>query len=94
MNLTYAFIFPYTRGDMNPVSHHNIRQYPVIIESDETGGFVVECPSFEGCFSQGETMDEALKNIKEVIEMCLEEERETASAAFPQRQVGIHLVTV
>jgi len=79
---------------MDRISHHTVRQYPVIVESDETGGFVVECPAFEGCFSQGETMDEALENIKEVIAMCLEEERETASSPLPQRQVGIHLVAV
>jgi len=33
----------------------------------------VTCPLFKGCHSYGETIDEALKNIKEVIEMCLEE---------------------
>jgi predicted RNase H-like HicB family nuclease len=33
----------------------------------------VSCPLFKGCHSYGETVDEALENIKEVIEMCLEE---------------------
>jgi len=50
-------------------------QFPVVIEKDEDGFYVVECPVLEGCYSQGKTMDEALKNIREVIELCLEEEK-------------------
>lgn len=48
-------------------------QFPIIIEQDEDGYYVVECPIFDGCYTQGETIDEALKNIEEVIAMCLEE---------------------
>jgi len=44
----------------------------VIIEPDETGGYVVSCPSLPGCHSQGETIDEALANIREAIELYLE----------------------
>jgi predicted RNase H-like HicB family nuclease len=44
----------------------------VIIEPDETGGYVVSCPSLPGCHSQGETLDEAIANIKEAIELYLE----------------------
>jgi predicted RNase H-like HicB family nuclease len=39
---------------------------------DEDGWFVVECPVIPGCMSQGKTLDEALKNIKEAIDGCLE----------------------
>ncbi|MBI2909676.1 MAG: type II toxin-antitoxin system HicB family antitoxin [Chloroflexi bacterium] len=46
---------------------------PIIIETDEDGYFIVSCPLFKGCHSYGKTIDEALDNIKEVIEMCLEE---------------------
>ncbi len=46
---------------------------PVIIEMDEDGYYIVSCPLFKGCHSYGETIDEALANIREVIEMCLEE---------------------
>ncbi|KUK66512.1 MAG: Uncharacterized protein family (UPF0150) [Parcubacteria bacterium 34_609] len=46
---------------------------PVIIEMDEDGYYIVSCPLFKGCHSYGENIDEALKNILEVIEMCLEE---------------------
>ncbi len=46
---------------------------PIIIEIDEDGYYIVSCPLFKGCHSYGETIDEALENIREVIEMCLED---------------------
>jgi predicted RNase H-like HicB family nuclease len=44
----------------------------VTIDRDEDGVWVVECPSIPGCVSQGRTKQEALKNIKEAIGVCLE----------------------
>lgn len=46
---------------------------PVIIEIDEDQVFIVSCPTFKGCHSFGYTIDEAMSNLREVIEMCLEE---------------------
>lgn len=46
-------------------------QYPVIAQEDVSGGYWVSCPVLEGCYSQGETIDEALKNIREAIELVL-----------------------
>jgi len=46
---------------------------PIIIESDEDGVYIVSCPSLKSCHSYGYTINEALDNIKEVIELCLEE---------------------
>ena len=43
-------------------------------------GFVVSCPAIPGCHSQGETEEEALVNIKEAIEGCLEVLNERARA--------------
>jgi predicted RNase H-like HicB family nuclease len=50
-----------------------IYDFKVIVEPDETGGYVVTCPSLPGCYSQGETLDEALANIKEAILLCIED---------------------
>jgi len=47
-------------------------KYRVIIEQDEEGMYIAECPSLPGCISQGRTCEEALKNIKEAIEGYLE----------------------
>jgi len=44
----------------------------VILEKQEEGGYTAYIPSLPGCVSQGETKEEALKNIKEAIELYLE----------------------
>lgn len=43
-------------------------KYRVLIEPDEDGKFVAECPSLPGCVSQGETRAEALRNVQEAID--------------------------
>ncbi|NEN24097.1 type II toxin-antitoxin system HicB family antitoxin [Cryomorpha ignava] len=48
---------------------------PVLIETDEDGVYIVSCPVFKGCHSYAKTVNEAMDNIKDVIEMCLAEER-------------------
>ena len=45
-----------------------ILKYRVVIEQDEDGMFVVECPSLPGCVSQGRTRAEALANIADAIQ--------------------------
>jgi predicted RNase H-like HicB family nuclease len=45
---------------------------PVIITPGEDGYFVAEIPVLPGCISQGKTRQEALTNIKEAAELCLE----------------------
>jgi predicted RNase H-like HicB family nuclease len=49
------------------------KEFYVVIERDEDGIYIGEVPQLKACYSQGETIDELMKNIKEVIEMCLEE---------------------
>lgn len=48
----------------------------IVLEEQEEGGFTVYVPSLSGCISQGDAVKEALKNIKEAIELCLETEIE------------------
>ncbi len=50
-----------------------VYDFKVILEPDETGGYVVSCPSLPGCYTQGNTVEEALENIKEAILLCLED---------------------
>ncbi|WP_202318635.1 type II toxin-antitoxin system HicB family antitoxin [Archaeoglobus neptunius] len=49
-------------------------RFPVIVEIDEDGYYIVSCPLLRGCHTYGKTIEEALENIKEVVELCLEEE--------------------
>ena len=51
-------------------------KFPVTIYQDEEGWYVVECPIIPGCANQGRTEVEALKNIQEAIQICLEVRRE------------------
>ena len=48
---------------------------PIIIEVDVDGIFIVSCPVFKGCHSYGKTIEEAIENIREVIDICMEEQR-------------------
>ena len=48
------------------------KEFPVIIEQDEDGMYIIECPQFKGCYTQGTTKEDAMENIKEVIKMCVE----------------------
>jgi len=52
------------------------REFYVYIEQDEDGFYVGEVPQLRACYAQGRTMDELIKNITEVIELCIEEEND------------------
>jgi predicted RNase H-like HicB family nuclease len=55
-------------------------EYSVVVHKAEEAGFWVEVPALPGCYSQGETLDETLENVREAIDLYLEvlrEERET-----------------
>ncbi|WP_295409597.1 type II toxin-antitoxin system HicB family antitoxin [uncultured Thiocystis sp.] len=47
-------------------------KFSVTIDRDEDGIWIVECPSIPGCVTQGKTKNEALANIEEAIQLCLE----------------------
>jgi len=48
----------------------------VILESSDESGFTVYVPALPGCISEGDTVGEALANIREAIELYLEEEED------------------
>ncbi|MFQ5800125.1 MAG: type II toxin-antitoxin system HicB family antitoxin [Candidatus Hydrothermarchaeales archaeon] len=65
-------------------------KFKVIITEGEDGYYVVRCPALQGCISQGKTVEEAMENIKEAIELCLEVERDETK----QLQKGEQIVDV
>ena len=68
---------------------------PVFIEKDEDGFYVVECPLFEGCYTQGRTVDEALRNIREVIALVTEEkENREIMKSYHPRELSLHTITI
>jgi predicted RNase H-like HicB family nuclease len=58
---------------------HKKLHLPILIEQDEDNIYIVSCPVFKGCHSYGKTIDEALVNIREVIDMCIDEDKEKIS---------------
>ena len=67
--------------------------FPVILQEDELGGYTVVNPSLDGCYSQGETIEEALKNIKEATELCLEDSKTTSQNIKPQG-ISLHFINL
>ena len=63
----------------------------ISLDRDEDGVWIVECPSIPGCVSQSSTKDEALENIKEAIQLCLEVRAEQGlPLTIETRQVDVH----
>lgn len=54
--------------------------YTVILEQEEDGGFVVTVPALPGCVTQGDTREDAIRNVKEAIELYLEDCRQAGEA--------------
>jgi len=50
----------------------DVRHYTVILEREEDGGYHAYCPALKGCHSQGDTLEEAVANIREAIEAYLQ----------------------
>lgn len=52
---------------------HGVRmKLRIVLEPSEDGGFTVFVPTLPGCISEGENKEDALKNIREAIELYLE----------------------
>jgi len=53
-----------------------VLNYRVIVEQDEDGVFVASVPSLQGCYTEGDTFEEALENIKDAIKLNLDARKE------------------
>lgn len=56
----------------------------VLVQAEEVGGYSVSIPALPGCYSQGDTFDEALSNIREAAELWLEVAADTAESEAKQ----------
>jgi predicted RNase H-like HicB family nuclease len=66
-------------------------KFRVILEPSEEGGYTVIVPSLPGCVSEGDTREEALKNIREAIELYLEPVEDDLSFSPNSEQIEIAL---
>jgi predicted RNase H-like HicB family nuclease len=62
----------------------NSYEFTVVFERDENGRFLVICPALQGCYTEGETEEEARLNIREAIEAHLESRREHGEPIYPE----------
>lgn len=69
-------------------------EYTILVHEAEEGGFWSEIPALSGCYSQGETIDETLRNTKEAIESYLIALREDLVAAPIEERLFIGKVQV
>ena len=72
------------------------RTFHVIIHKDEDGTYIGRVPELDGCMSQGDSLDELMKNIREAIELCLEVQTEEKQKIAPEqiKFVGVQQVEV
>lgn len=68
------------------------KEFTVVIERDEEGFFVDTVPSLKGCHTQALSLGELMERIKEVIQLCLEVEGESAPEQL--ELVGVQKVTL
>ena len=77
------------RRDYNSLMKHVT--LPIVIEADSDGYFV-SCPALQGCYSQGNTYEEAIENIKDAIRLHIED-RLADGEEIPEH-VSVSLSTV
>ena len=63
----------------------------IVLEPSEEGGYTALVPALPGCISEGSTQEEALKNVKEAIELYLEPVEDDRSFAPNSKEVEIAL---
>ena len=64
-----------------------MERYSAIIHQDPEGGFWAEVPALPGCYSQGETMDELMANVREAIAGVIEVMKEQGK--LPEQNIQI-----
>ena len=69
--------------------------FQVIVEQDEVGNYVAECPALRACYTQGKTYEEVMENIKDVLAMCMEDLKTQGKKVPKQAEIiGVQRVEV
>lgn len=70
-----------------------LRTFKILLEKDPSGGYAVSVPALRGCVTEGESVEECLKNAKEAIELYIESLKEDHQP-IPQSDVLLEEVEV
>ncbi|NPA97912.1 MAG: type II toxin-antitoxin system HicB family antitoxin [Crenarchaeota archaeon] len=72
-----------------------MHEFNVVILEDESGGYIAIVPELPGCHTQGDSLDEVIRNIREAIELYLETlSEEEKKELLGRRVVGLQRVKV
>ncbi len=66
-------------------------RFSVVIEKDKDGYFAF-CPELQGCYSQGDTYEEALENIRDAVHLHLEDRLESGEEVPQPESVSLTLL--
>ncbi len=67
-------------------------QFTIVIEKDEDGRYLAICPGLQGCYSEGDDEEEALKNIEDAIRLHIEDRISTGEPIY--QEVGTKKIRV
>lgn len=71
--------------------------FDVVVQKDESGGYIAFVPSLPGCHTQGDTLEELMKNVEDAIELyleTLEEDERSEAIRAAQSILGLQRVEV
>ena len=68
---------------------YKIYDIPVVVEKDENGYFFAYSPSLQGCYTQGKSLLESLENIREVVELHLEDRLASKETFVSRKPVSL-----
>jgi predicted RNase H-like HicB family nuclease len=67
--------------------------FPIVIEHDEDG-FFADCPSLQGCHAQGATYEELWENIRDAVELHIQDRKARGETIEPPRSISISTLEV
>jgi len=71
--------------------------FDIVVQKDESGGYIAFVPSLPGCHTQGDTLEELMKNVEDAIELylkTLEEDEKSEALKAAQSIIGLQRVEV
>ncbi|HEV2499397.1 MAG TPA: type II toxin-antitoxin system HicB family antitoxin [Terriglobia bacterium] len=74
-----------------PAGKAKTRQFAVVIEQDEDGYYVASVPSLPGCYTQARDLDELAPRVREVIALCLAEQKAPRMRFIAPEQVEVNV---
>ncbi|HAX62404.1 MAG TPA: type II toxin-antitoxin system HicB family antitoxin [Elusimicrobia bacterium] len=69
------------------------KKFSVVIEKD-TSGYFAFCPELQGCYTQGETYEEAMSNIKDAIELHIEDRLKNNEEILLTKEISLTTVEI